>query len=164
MQSILILKFEILIQRGKQILSSNQFIMAETQLIFVFLFSCALPVTAVSPKLEKSGSLCGQTPLCGSNTVCSVDNGGPCNFYTLICILQFVIRRGYMPLPTQLQARSRQRSTRMPKRWGRPKNSRFLADFFLNGFGGSPPPLTENQCEKKKDFFLSGKGGYTPHP
>ena len=22
------------------------------------------------------------------------------------------------------------------------------------------PPLTENQCEKKKDFFLSGIGGY----
>ena len=26
-----------------------------------------------------------------------------------------------------------------------------------------PTPLTENQCEKKKVFFLSGKGGY-PHP
>ena len=25
-----------------------------------------------------------------------------------------------------------------------------------------PPPLTENQCEKKKVFFLSGKGGYPP--
>ena len=31
---------------------------------------------------------------------------------------------------------------------------------------GYPPPypLTENQCEKKKDFFLSGIGGYTPPP
>ena len=28
--------------------------------------------------------------------------------------------------------------------------------------GGYPPPLTENQCEKKKDFFLNGKGGYPP--
>ena len=27
-----------------------------------------------------------------------------------------------------------------------------------------PPPLTENQCEKKKVFFLSGKGGYPPPP
>ena len=28
---------------------------------------------------------------------------------------------------------------------------------------GYPPPLlTENQCEKKKVFFLSGKGGYPP--
>ena len=25
-----------------------------------------------------------------------------------------------------------------------------------------PTPLTENQCEKKKDFFLSGKGGVPP--
>ena len=25
-----------------------------------------------------------------------------------------------------------------------------------------PPPLTENQCEKKKVFFLSGIGGYPP--
>ena len=30
---------------------------------------------------------------------------------------------------------------------------------------GYPPPLlTENQCEKKKVFFLSGKGGYPPAP
>ena len=29
---------------------------------------------------------------------------------------------------------------------------------------GSPPPtpLTENESEKKKVFFLSGKGGYPP--
>ena len=28
---------------------------------------------------------------------------------------------------------------------------------------GSPPPaLTENQSEKKKVFFLSGKGGFPP--
>ena len=34
----------------------------------------------------------------------------------------------------------------------------------LAELGGTPsPPLTENQCEKKKDFFLSGKGG-TPSP
>ena len=35
---------------------------------------------------------------------------------------------------------------------------------FLSGIGGyTPPPLTENQCEKKKVFFLSGKGG-DPRP
>ena len=28
--------------------------------------------------------------------------------------------------------------------------------------GYPPPALTENQCEKKKVFFLSGKGGYPP--
>ena len=27
-----------------------------------------------------------------------------------------------------------------------------------------PPALTENQSEKKKVFFLSGKGGYPPPP
>ena len=27
-----------------------------------------------------------------------------------------------------------------------------------------PTPLTENQCEKKKDFFLSGQGGYPSPP
>ena len=33
--------------------------------------------------------------------------------------------------------------------------------FSLAELGGTPtPPLTENQCEKKKVFFLSGKGGY----
>ena len=39
-----------------------------------------------------------------------------------------------------------------------------LADFVLSVKGVPPPPtpLTENQCEKKKDFFLSGKGGYPP--
>ena len=37
--------------------------------------------------------------------------------------------------------------------------------FFLSGIGGyTPPPLTENQCEKKKVFFLSGIGGYPPPP
>ena len=35
--------------------------------------------------------------------------------------------------------------------------------FSLAELGGTPPPLTENQCEKKKVFFLSGKGGYPPH-
>ena len=37
----------------------------------------------------------------------------------------------------------------------------------LRGFcplRGSPPPTPSNQCEKKKVFFLSGKGGYTPPP
>ena len=34
--------------------------------------------------------------------------------------------------------------------------------FFLSGIGGYPPPLTENQGEKKKVFFLGGKGGYPP--
>ena len=29
---------------------------------------------------------------------------------------------------------------------------------------GYPPLLTENQSEKKKVFFLSGKGGYPPPP
>ena len=29
------------------------------------------------------------------------------------------------------------------------KNSRFLGDFFLNGIGGYPPPLTDNQCAQK---------------
>ena len=33
--------------------------------------------------------------------------------------------------------------------------------FSLAELGGTPPaPLTENQSEKKKVFFLSGKGGY----
>ena len=37
--------------------------------------------------------------------------------------------------------------------------------FSLAELGGTPtPPLTENQCEKKKVFFLSGKGGYPPPP
>ena len=35
--------------------------------------------------------------------------------------------------------------------------------FSLAELGGTPtPPLTENQCEKKKVFFLSGIGGYPP--
>jgi len=34
--------------------------------------------------------------------------------------------------------------------------------FSLAELGGTLPPLTENQCEKKKVFFLSGKGGYPP--
>ena len=34
--------------------------------------------------------------------------------------------------------------------------------FSLAELGGTPPPLTENQCEKKKDFLLSGIGGYPP--
>ena len=35
--------------------------------------------------------------------------------------------------------------------------------FSLAELGGTPsPPLTANQCEKKKVFFLSGKGGYPP--
>ena len=34
--------------------------------------------------------------------------------------------------------------------------------FSLAEMGGAPPPLTENQSEKKKVFFLSGKGGYPP--
>ena len=29
------------------------------------------------------------------------------------------------------------------------KNSVFFADFFLNGIGGYPPPLTENHCAQK---------------
>ena len=37
--------------------------------------------------------------------------------------------------------------------------------FSLAELGGTPtPPLMENQCEKKKVFFLSGKGGYPPPP
>ena len=41
-------------------------------------------------------------------------------------------------------------------------NRRF---FSLAELGGTPPlPLTENHCEKKKVFFLSGKGGYPPPP
>ena len=40
-----------------------------------------------------------------------------------------------------------------------------FSGIFLSGIGGYPPaPLTENQCEKKKDFFLSGKGGVPPPP
>ena len=35
-----------------------------------------------------------------------------------------------------------------------------LAEFVR--YGGTPPLLTENQSEKKKFFFLSGKGGYPP--
>ena len=36
--------------------------------------------------------------------------------------------------------------------------------YVLAELGGTPPPLTENQGEKKKVFFLSGKGGYPPPP
>ena len=32
----------------------------------------------------------------------------------------------------------------------------------LRGYPLPPTPLTENQCEKKKDFFLSGQGGVPP--
>ena len=40
----------------------------------------------------------------------------------------------------------------------------FLAEFSLAELGGTPtPPLTENQCEKKKVFSLAEKGG-TPPP
>ena len=35
--------------------------------------------------------------------------------------------------------------------------------FSLAELGGTPPPLTENQCEKKKVFSLAEKGG-TPPP
>ena len=35
--------------------------------------------------------------------------------------------------------------------------------FSLAELGGTPPtPLTENQCEKRKVFFLIGKRGYPP--
>ena len=38
-----------------------------------------------------------------------------------------------------------------------------LAEFVRYGGTPLPPPLlTENQSEKKKVFFLSGKGGYPP--
>ena len=40
-----------------------------------------------------------------------------------------------------------------------PKIAVFLADFFLNGIGGYPPPLTDNHGAQKK---LSGKGGHPP--
>ena len=45
------------------------------------------------------------------------------------------------------------------------RKSSLLREPFKNVKGVPPPPtpLTENQCEKKKVFFLSGKGGY-PHP
>ena len=37
--------------------------------------------------------------------------------------------------------------------------------FSLAELGGTPPPpLMENQCEKKKVFFLSGNGGYPSPP
>ena len=48
----------------------------------------------------------------------------------------------------------------------RPKGSchlRFSGIRPLRGYPPLPPLLTENQSEKKKVFFLSGKGGY-PHP
>ena len=36
--------------------------------------------------------------------------------------------------------------------------------FFLSGIGGTPtPPLTENQCEKRRFFSLAEKGGTPPH-
>ena len=39
------------------------------------------------------------------------------------------------------------------------KNSCFFADFFLNGIGGTPPPLNgKSLCPKT----LNGKGGYPP--
>ena len=39
-----------------------------------------------------------------------------------------------------------------------------FSGIFLSRIGGYPlHPSTENQCEKKKFFFLSGKGG-TPPP
>ena len=64
------------------------------------------------------------------------------------------------------------------------KNSHFLADFFLNGIGGYPPPLNGQSPKKSKkmgqkglklaflaknsrflaDFFLNGQGGVPPHP
>ena len=34
----------------------------------------------------------------------------------------------------------------------------------VKGVPPPPTPLTENQCEKKKDFFLSGIGGYPLPP
>ena len=41
---------------------------------------------------------------------------------------------------------------------------KLLSGFFpLRGYP-PPTPLTENQCEKKKVFFLSGKGGYPLSP
>ena len=33
---------------------------------------------------------------------------------------------------------------------------------YLSSVPPLPTPLTENQCEKKKVFFLSGIGGYPP--
>ena len=36
--------------------------------------------------------------------------------------------------------------------------------FFLSGIGGVPPPLTENQCEKRRFFSLAEKGGTAPPP
>ena len=39
-----------------------------------------------------------------------------------------------------------------------------LADFSVKGVPPPPTPLTENQWEKKKVFFLSGKGGYPLPP
>ena len=39
---------------------------------------------------------------------------------------------------------------------------RFSGFCQLRGYPPPLTPLTENQCEKKKVFFLSGKGGYPP--
>ena len=41
---------------------------------------------------------------------------------------------------------------------------RFSGFFPLRGYPPPPTPLTENQCEKKKDFFLRGIGGSPPPP
>ena len=47
----------------------------------------------------------------------------------------------------------------------RPKGSCHLCFSGIRPLRGYPPPLlTENQSEKKKVFFLSGKGGYPPPP
>ena len=42
----------------------------------------------------------------------------------------------------------------------------FILCFSLDGLlaHSAPPLLMENQSEKKKVFFLSGKGGYPPPP
>ena len=49
----------------------------------------------------------------------------------------------------------------------KPKGSfhlRFSGIRPLRGYLPPPTPLTESQSEKKKVFFLSGKGGYPPPP
>ena len=58
-----------------------------------------------------------------------------------------------------------QKGLKMPKKRQKIEFLDLKRRFFsLAELGGTPPsPLTENQCEKKKVFFLSGKGGY-PHP
>ena len=75
---------------------------------------------------------------------------------------RYLVSKYYWPPPAFLLAklpnpRIQQQQREMDSRWTK------LANFNCWLSKCSPPPaLTENRCEKKKVFFLSGKGGYPP--